>query len=102
MGYQNSTGESFFRKLTNYLLHRTARLTSHDTSYSFKGATGSGNADYFPRPLEKKVTYGVIFDTATDQITIQRWKNWKWPDKVSRADIDTYLRAEAKVMSVSG
>ncbi|KAJ9099753.1 hypothetical protein QFC21_003751 [Naganishia friedmannii] len=67
----------------------------------FKGASGSGNEDYFPRPLETKVTYGVIFDTATNQIAIQRWKNWKWPNTVSRADIDTYLSAEAKVASLA-
>ncbi|KDQ50866.1 hypothetical protein JAAARDRAFT_62898 [Jaapia argillacea MUCL 33604] len=68
--------------------------------YSFKGATGTGNGNYFPRPTNGKVIYGVIFDVKTDQIAIQRWTSWDWTTtQVSRSLVDGYLGATAKVVS---
>ncbi|CAL1711724.1 unnamed protein product [Somion occarium] len=68
--------------------------------YSFKGATGSGDGDFFPRPDGGRATYMVIFDMQTDQIVIQRLESWDYSQtQVPRSMIDGYLGAQAKLVS---
>jgi len=68
--------------------------------YSFKGATGSGNGNFFPRPLSGLVTYAVIFDVQTDSIMIQRLSSWDFTQSsVSRSLIDAYLGVKSMQVS---
>ncbi|KAI0629658.1 putative TOS1-like glycosyl hydrolase-domain-containing protein [Trametes polyzona] len=68
--------------------------------YSAKGATGSGNANFFARPTKDKVTYAVIFDVDTDSIAIQRLSTWDYSEKsVTRAVVEGYLNAPAMEVS---
>jgi len=68
--------------------------------YSFKGATGTGSGNYFPRPASGTATYAVIFDVKTDQIAIQNWSTFDFSTaSVGRSQIDGFLSASAKVVS---
>ncbi|KAI0827744.1 putative TOS1-like glycosyl hydrolase-domain-containing protein [Trametes gibbosa] len=68
--------------------------------YSVKGATGSGNANFFARPIATKATYGVIFDVQTDSIAIHRLTAWDYAQaSVARSVIDGYLGAPAMEVS---
>lgn len=68
--------------------------------YSFKGATGSGNNNFFARPLDSVVTYAVILDVQTDQILIQRLSDWDYTQTaVTRSIIDGYLNSPSMLVS---
>ncbi|KAI0753321.1 putative TOS1-like glycosyl hydrolase-domain-containing protein [Daedaleopsis nitida] len=75
---------------------------SHGISeiYSFKGATGTGSNNFFPRPSGGRATYAVVFDVQTDSIVIQRLASWDYAQtSVSRATIDGYLNGPAMQVS---
>ncbi|KAI0700971.1 putative TOS1-like glycosyl hydrolase-domain-containing protein [Cerioporus squamosus] len=64
--------------------------------YSFKGATGSGNTNFFARPTGDKVTYAVVLDEQTDSIAIQHLAGWDYgATSVPPSTIDGYLNAAA-------
>lgn len=68
--------------------------------YSFKGATGSGDGNHFPRPLSGAVTYIVIFDVQTDSIVIERLTSWDFSQSaVTRSIVDGYLSVQSKLVS---
>ena len=68
--------------------------------YSFKGATGTGSNNFFPRPTGERVTYAVVFDVQTDAIAIQRLRGWDYGlTSVGRATVDGYLNAPAMQVS---
>jgi hypothetical protein len=65
--------------------------------YSFKGATGSGDGNYFARPSSGSGTLAVIFDVKTDAIAIVRLSEFDFTQsQVTRSIIDGYLGAPAK------
>lgn len=67
--------------------------------YSFKGATGSGNNNFFARPTGGRVTYAAVFDEQTDSVAIQRLQGWDYAAKeVGRSVVDGYLNAPALVV----
>ena len=67
--------------------------------YSFKGATGSGNDNFFARPTGGRVTYAAVFDEQTDSVAIQRLQGWDYAAKdVGRSVVDGYLNAPALVV----
>ena len=64
--------------------------------YSFKGATGSGSNNYFPRPTSGRNTIAAIFDVETDAIMIVRLTGWDYTQtSLVRSTIDGYLNAPA-------
>lgn len=64
--------------------------------YSFKGATGSGDGNYFPRPVGTPSTIGVVFDVQTDAIGIVRLSDFDFTQtQLTRTIIDGYLGAPA-------
>lgn len=66
--------------------------------YSFKGATGSGDA-FFARPTSGKATIVAIYDTKTDSIAIQRLTQFDYTQtQLSRSVIDAYISAPAKTV----
>lgn len=68
--------------------------------YSFKGATGSGSDNYFPRPFSGAVTYAVVFDVETDSIIIEKLGSWDFGQTtVTRSTIDGFLNVPATVVS---
>ncbi|KAI8970989.1 putative TOS1-like glycosyl hydrolase-domain-containing protein [Trametes punicea] len=68
--------------------------------YSVKGATGSGNNNFFARPTSDKATYAVVFDVQTDSIAIQHLTSWDYTQtSVARDVIDGYLNAPAMQVS---
>ncbi|KAI9061378.1 hypothetical protein FKP32DRAFT_1604891 [Trametes sanguinea] len=68
--------------------------------YSPKGATGTGDNNFFARPTGGKVTYGVIFDVQTDSIAIQRYSEWDYSQSaITRSVVDGYLNAPAMTVS---
>lgn len=68
--------------------------------YSFKGATGSGSTNYFPRPTSGAVTYAVILDIQTNSIMIEKLGSWDFGQtSVSRSTIDGFLNTPATVVS---
>ncbi|KAI0742972.1 putative TOS1-like glycosyl hydrolase-domain-containing protein [Daedaleopsis nitida] len=76
--------------------------TTHGISeiYSFKGATGSGSSNFFPRPTGERATYAVVLDEQTDSIAIQRLKGWDFAQtSVPRATVDGYLKGPALQVS---
>ncbi|KAI0765702.1 putative TOS1-like glycosyl hydrolase-domain-containing protein [Trametes elegans] len=67
--------------------------------YSVKGATGSGDKNFFARPAEK-ATYAVVFDVQTDSIAIQQLTAWDYRQKsVGRDVVEGYLNAPALEVS---
>lgn len=67
--------------------------------YSFKGATGSGNNNWFPRPTSGAVTYAVVMDVQTDAIVIQKLGSWDFGQgSVTRSTIDGLLNVQAVVV----
>ena len=61
--------------------------------YSFKGATGLGNNNWFPRTGDR-MTIGVIFDVKTDQISILHLTDFDYTQtQLTRSLIDGYLQA---------
>ena len=65
--------------------------------YSFKGATGSGDGNYFARPASGTATLAVVFDVKTDSIAIVRLSSWDFTQsQITRSIIDGYLSAPAK------
>ncbi len=68
--------------------------------YSFKGATGTGDGNYFPRPSSGRATIAAIFDIKTDAISIVRLTNFDYTQtQITRSLIDGYLTAPAKGIS---
>ncbi|KAH9935101.1 putative TOS1-like glycosyl hydrolase-domain-containing protein [Epithele typhae] len=68
--------------------------------YAVKGATGSGSADFFARPTGDRVTYGVLFDVASDQIAIQLFDAFDFAQgSVARGAVDAILNAPALEVS---
>lgn len=64
--------------------------------YSFKGATGSGNGNFFPRPTSGASTIAAIFDVQTDAIMLVRVAEWDFTQsQITRSMIDGYLSAPA-------
>ena len=64
--------------------------------YSFKGATGSGDGNYFARPVGTPTTLAVVFDVSTDAIAIVRLSEFDFTQtQVTRSIIDGYLGAPA-------
>ena len=64
--------------------------------YSFKGATGSGDGNYFPRPVGTPSTVAVVFDVQTDAIAIVRLTDFDFTQtQTTRSIIDGYLGAPA-------
>ena len=64
--------------------------------YSFKGATGTGNNNYFPRPSNGRATISTIFDIETDTISILRFTEFDYSQtELSRQLIDDYLNVQA-------
>ena len=61
--------------------------------YSFKGATGLGDNNWFPR-VSSRSTIAVIFDIKTDQISVLRLSGFDYSQtQVTRSLIDGYLTA---------
>lgn len=64
--------------------------------YSFKGATGSGDGNFFPRPVGTTATLAVVFDVKTDAIAIVRLTDFDFSQtQVARSPIDGLLGAPA-------
>lgn len=64
--------------------------------YSFKGATGSGDNSWFPRPFDSHAVLAAIFDVETDAISILRFTGFNFgTGQLSRSDIDGWLNAPA-------
>ena len=71
--------------------------------YSFKGATGSGSNNFFPRPTGERATYAVVLDEQTDSIAIQRYTEWDYAaGAVTRSVVEGYLNAPAMVVAFEG
>ena len=68
--------------------------------YSFKGATGSGDGNYFARPSGSAATLAAIFDVKTDAIALVRLSDFDFTQpQITRSMIDGYLGAPAKQVS---
>lgn len=64
--------------------------------YSFKGATGTGDKNFFARPSGGRASIAAIFDVKTDAISIVRLSDWDYSQsQLSRSMIDAYLNAPA-------
>ena len=71
--------------------------------YSFKGATGSGDNNYFPRPAGSTSIIAAVFDVQTDAIALVRLSDFDFTQvQVTRSIIDGYLGAPAKQVSFGG
>ena len=67
--------------------------------YSFKGATGGGDGNYWARPTSGVVTYMAILDIQTDSIAIQRLTSWDFTQtQITRSIIDGYLSATSMIV----
>ena len=63
--------------------------------YSFKGATGLGDNNWFPRP-GARATIAVVLDMKTDAISVVRLSGFDYTQtQLSRSMIDGYLSAPA-------
>ncbi|KZT03886.1 uncharacterized protein LAESUDRAFT_738045 [Laetiporus sulphureus 93-53] len=70
--------------------------------YSFKGATGTGSAEYFARPTSSSATWAVIFDVETDAITITELTEWDYTTTaITRSLVSGYLDASGTTVSFS-
>ncbi|THH16699.1 hypothetical protein EUX98_g9259 [Antrodiella citrinella] len=70
--------------------------------YSFKGATGSGDGNFWPRP-SGIVTYIAILDIQTDSISIQQLQSWDFTQtQITRSIVDGYLSTPAMQVSFGG
>lgn len=68
--------------------------------YSFKGATGLGNNNWFPRPTSGRSSIAVIFDVKTDSIAILRLTDFDYTQtQITRSLIDGYLTAPSFTMA---
>ena len=64
--------------------------------YSFKGATGGGDNNHWPRPTSGVVTYIAILDIQTNSISIQRLTDWDFTQtQITRSIVDGYINAPA-------
>ncbi|GJE94723.1 DUF2403 and DUF2401 domain-containing protein [Phanerochaete sordida] len=64
--------------------------------YSFKGATGSGDGNFFPRPVGTKETIAVVLDVKTDAIAIVRLTDFDFTQaQLTRTIVDGLLGAPA-------
>ena len=64
--------------------------------YSFKGAVGTGDSNYFPRPSNGRATITAIFDVETDAIAILDLSSFDYSQsQLPRSTIDDYLNAPA-------
>lgn len=69
--------------------------------YSFKGATGTGSNNWFPRPTGGKNTIAAIFDVQTNSIEIIRLTGWDYSQtSLTRSTIDSYLNAPSMKVSM--
>lgn len=67
--------------------------------YSFKGATGGGDGNYWARPTSGVVTYMAILDVQTDSIAIQRLTSWDFTQtQITRSIIDGYLSTTSMIV----
>ena len=67
--------------------------------YSFKGATGLGNNNWFPRS-GSRMTIAAIFDVKTDQISIIHLTDFDYTQtQLTRSIIDGYLNVPAFEMA---
>eukprot|EP01117_Protostelium_nocturnum_P010666 TRINITY_DN3840_c0_g1_i1.p1 TRINITY_DN3840_c0_g1~~TRINITY_DN3840_c0_g1_i1.p1 ORF type:complete len:531 (+),score=159.08 TRINITY_DN3840_c0_g1_i1:206-1798(+) len=65
--------------------------------YSFKGADGTGDNNWFARPTDTNnpVTMIALFDVETDTITVQHVTGYTWPSSHTAAQIDAYSKSTA-------
>ena len=71
--------------------------------YSFKGATGSGDGNYFARPSGSAATLAAIFDVKTDAIALVRLSDFDFTQaQLTRSIIDGYLGAPAMQVAFGG
>ena len=64
--------------------------------YSFKGATGSGDGNFFPRPVGTRATLAVVLDVKTDAIAIVRLTDFDFSQaQLTRTLVDGLLGAPA-------
>jgi hypothetical protein len=67
--------------------------------YSFKGATGTGDNNFFARPTGGRSTMTAIYDVKTDSITILRLDGWDYTQsQLPRSMVDAYINAPAMVV----
>lgn len=67
--------------------------------YSFKGATGTGNGNFFQRPANGRATIAALFDVQTDAISVLRLSKFDYGQaSISRGLVDGYLSAPAKAI----
>ncbi|KAH8103483.1 putative TOS1-like glycosyl hydrolase-domain-containing protein [Cristinia sonorae] len=95
MGGQGGCGElDVFEVLPNNLNQGISEI------YSFKGATGGGDGNFFARPTGGVVTYMAILDMQTDSIAIQRLSSWDFGQAaMTRSIVDGYLGVPSKLVS---
>ena len=95
MGGDGGCGElDFSETLTANSPHAISEI------YSFKGATGLGDNNWFPRPTSGRATIAVIFDVKTDAIEIIRFTGFDYTQtQLTRSLIDGYLAAPAFTMA---
>lgn len=93
MGGQGGCGELDFAET---LVANSPKAISE--IYSFKGATGLGDPNWFPRATSRS-TISVIFDIKTDQIGVYRFTNWDYTQtQITRNLIDGYLNSPAMII----
>ncbi|KAI0688469.1 putative TOS1-like glycosyl hydrolase-domain-containing protein [Cytidiella melzeri] len=67
--------------------------------YSFKGATGTGDNNFFPRPTGGRATLTAIYDVKTDTITALRLTSFDYTQtQLTRSMIDAYINSPAMVI----
>ena len=67
--------------------------------YTYKGATGSGDNNWFPRPTSGRATITAIYDMKTDTITTLRLSSFDYSQtQLSRSMIDAYINAPSLVV----
>lgn len=68
--------------------------------YSFKGATGGGNGNFWTRPTSGVVTYMALLDMQTDSISIQRLSDWDFTQTaITRSIVDGFLTVPSMLVS---